>query len=108
MIIYPLLLGVQLVLVSDTVPQFDASRGCRAATTDGMVNRSMEACRSDEDNAKKALSDSWTKYPVTDRAECQHMITMGGPPSYVELLTCLELAQQTKGFRETVGTAVRP
>jgi hypothetical protein len=78
MIIYPLLLGVQLVLVSDTVPQFDASRGCHAATTDRMVNRSMEACRSDEDNAKKALSDSWTKYPVNDHAKCQHMITMGG------------------------------
>jgi hypothetical protein len=99
MIIYPLLLSAQLVLVSDTVPQFDINPGCRAASIGEVVNRSLEACRTDEDNAKKALSDGWTKFPMADRAECQRMVTMGGPASYVELLTCLELAQQTRGFR---------
>ena len=38
---------------------------------------------------------------------------MGGPPSYVELLTCLEMAQQadkipdTDALRGTSGSAVR-
>ncbi|MBV8792197.1 MAG: hypothetical protein JO237_09105, partial [Pseudolabrys sp.] len=40
----------------------------------------------------------WSKFAAGDRASCQRMVSMGGQPSYVELLTCLELAQQTKGF----------
>jgi hypothetical protein len=107
MIIYPLLLASQLVLVADTVPQFDSTAGCPKAATEAALNRSIEACRTDEDNAKKTLSDGWTKFPANDRGTCDHMIRMGGQPSYVELLTCLELAQQTKGFSKTVDTPAK-
>jgi hypothetical protein len=100
MIIFPLLLSAQLVMVSDTVPQFDVTPGCRAANERVLANRNLEACRNDEDTAKSALSGKWTKYTVADRTECENMVHMGGPPSYVELLTCLDLAQQTKDLKK--------
>jgi len=108
MIVYPLLLTAQLVLVSDTVPQFDPLRGCPSKSTETLLNRTIEACRTDEQNAKQALTGKWTSFAASDRATCQRMISMGGDPSYVELLTCLELAQQTKGLSQTTGQATRP
>src|SRR5258708_2305364 len=32
-----------------------------------------------------------------DKARCQDLATMGGDPSYVDLLTCLELATRDEG-----------
>jgi len=103
MLIYPLVLGAQLILVSDGVPQFDGSRGCPRASTEAMLQRTTEACRNDEATAKQTLTKEWANFPASPRANCQRMVEMGGKPSYVELLTCLELAQQSKGFRETTG-----
>ncbi|MBV9260020.1 MAG: hypothetical protein JO205_01480, partial [Pseudolabrys sp.] len=77
MILYPLLLSTQLVLVGDTVPQFDASRGCPASATEALLNRTVEACQIDENNAKKTLSEGWSKFAAGDRASCQRMVSMG-------------------------------
>ncbi|MBV9556760.1 MAG: hypothetical protein JO254_06740 [Pseudolabrys sp.] len=104
MIVYPLLLSAQLLMVADTVPQFDVTQGCPAAGTEKLLNRTLDACRKDEEGAKATLAGDWSKYPSIDRASCETMIKMGGQPSYVELLTCLELAQQTRSIRQTTGS----
>jgi hypothetical protein len=104
MIVYPLLLATQLVFVADTVPQFDAAAGCPPHAVESLLNRSVEACKSDEEGARQTLTQNWDKFQEADRAVCRRMIGMGGSPSYVELLTCLELAQQTKGFRQAHDT----
>ncbi len=103
MIVYPLLLGAQLLLVADTVPQFDVTLGCPAAGTEKLLNRTLDACRKDEEGAKATLTNDWPKYRSIDRTSCETMIKMGGQPSYVELLTCLELAEQTRTIRQTTG-----
>ncbi len=103
MIIFPLLIGAQLVLVSEGLPQFTVDSACRPVAVGATPNRTVEACRDDEDKAKSELNGKWTQYPAPARTECENMVRMGGPPSYVELLTCLDLAQQAKAVSKTNG-----
>lgn len=106
MIVFPLFLASQLMLVADGVPQFDPMAGCPQAATEAMLNRTADACRTDEDTAKKTLADGWATFLAADRTTCEHMIRMGGQPSYVELLTCLELAQQTRSIHKASKDAL--
>ncbi|MGI8525499.1 MAG: hypothetical protein ACR2K5_04870 [Pseudolabrys sp.] len=94
--------------MSDGVPQFEVDLACRPVNVGLTPNRTVEACRNDENRAKTELSGKWAQYPAPRRAECEQMVRMGGPPSYVELVTCLDLAQQSKDASKVNGAAVKP
>jgi hypothetical protein len=51
--------------------------------------------------AQDSLKQSWTKYPATDKTICTGMTTTGGPASYVELLSCLEILRDAKSIEAT-------
>ena len=89
-----LLLGSQLVAVADTVPKLDVARSCRAAALVPPGN--MDSCMKDERSAQSALSGSWTKFAKGDRAACTQQATVVGLPSYVGLLTCLQMARDAR------------
>ncbi|MBS0249205.1 MAG: hypothetical protein JSR61_21530 [Proteobacteria bacterium] len=87
------------------VPQFNVQPSCKAATQaadelnragDNLRpgNRSSDNCVSDELNAKAKLGDQWERYTSAQRQHCTRLATLGGLPSYVELLTCLEMAKE--------------
>jgi hypothetical protein len=38
--------------------------------------------------------------PASDRSYCTQLASLGGVPSYVELLTCLDLEQVARRLRE--------
>lgn len=93
------------VLAASDVPQFDVKPSCRSATqaanelnrADDKLRpgeRSADNCVHDEMNAKAKLGDQWGHYTVSQRQRCTRLATLGGLPSYVELLTCLEMAQE--------------
>lgn len=89
-----LLVGSNLMLVADTVPNFDVAPSCRAATqASAVVNRDEAACKKDEDNARAKLQQDWAQYTPAQKNHCVQLATLGGPASYVELVTCLELAK---------------
>lgn len=89
-----LLAGSHLMLVADRVPAFDIDPSCRAATTaSAMANRDENACRKDENTARNKLEQDWAQYTPAQRAHCVQLSTLGGPASYVELATCLELSK---------------
>jgi hypothetical protein len=89
-----LLVGSNLMLVADTVPTFDVDPTCRAATqASTMNNRDENACKKDESNARATLEQEWAKYTPVQRSHCVRLSTLGGPASYVELVTCLELSK---------------
>jgi hypothetical protein len=48
----------------------------------------------DETEAQKELVKSWTSFKPGAQATCVQETKIGGAPSYVELLTCLQLDQQ--------------
>jgi hypothetical protein len=89
-----LLLGSQIVLAADPVPKIDIVRSCQSAgATAGAATRDKTACEQSENNARATLEKEWSQFAPSDRTRCARLITVGGGPSYVELLTCLELAK---------------
>jgi hypothetical protein len=93
-----LALGAQLVLnVADRVPDLNARPSCVAGAQSGIATRpDVNACMKDEQDARDRAAKEWGKFAHTDKVRCGEMAHMGGPASYVELLTCLEMAQQTR------------
>lgn len=89
-----LLVTSNLLLVADKVPQFDTVPTCRAAGTATLGhNRNSELCQKDEAAARQTLERDWASFAASDRARCGRLIRLGGSPSYVELLTCVEMAK---------------
>ena len=92
-----LLLSSQIVLAADPVPKFDTGPICRSAGAAAVMGtRDTAACERDEINARTTLEKEWSQFTPSDKARCGRLVTQGGGPSYVDLLTCLELAKQVK------------
>jgi hypothetical protein len=83
-----ILVASHVMLVADRVPNFDLTPTCRADLN------SREACQRDEREAQHKLQQNWQQYTPAQRESCLILSRTGGDPSYVELLTCLEMAQQ--------------
>jgi len=47
----------------------------------------------DERKARQQLTSQWSKFSASSKAECIPQESIGGTPSYVSLLTCLQLGQ---------------
>jgi hypothetical protein len=83
-----------VVTVADKVPTFDIARSCKldvAATAGLAVDQSVKSCVSDEKRARQQLASQWSKFSGSSKAECIPQESIGGTPSYVSLLTCLQL-----------------
>ncbi len=79
----------QIFLAGDTVPEFKIDT-CRAAES-GSRGRDAQKCFQDEQAAKDKLKESWSSFDTDQKTHCQQLLKAGGMPSYVELLTCLEM-----------------
>ena len=90
-----LLAGTQLLLVSDPIPQLNVEPSCRAAAGTTAPGRDENACKRDERDARGKLEQQWGNFSADQRSHCVRLSTLGGSPSYVELLTCLQLAKQS-------------
>jgi hypothetical protein len=83
----------QLVLTGANI---DISRSCRldlAATAGLSIDQSLKSCVSDEKRAHQKLATQWSKFSAPSKAECIPQESIGGTPSYVSLLTCLQMGQ---------------
>jgi hypothetical protein len=86
--------GAQLTLVADKIPELKYEPSCRAAMqAAAMPNRNEDACLQDEKAAKAKLQQEWGQFSGEQKSHCVRLSTTGGMPSYVELLTCVEMSQ---------------
>jgi hypothetical protein len=93
-----ILLASQLVIaVADDVPKFDIARSCKVdsdAAFDPSLGKSgtIKRCMDDEQQAKDQLQTQWSGFTGADRTMCVSSTTdnSANPPSYVDLLTCLQ------------------
>lgn len=90
------------------VPAFDLKKSCKTTEDAALsLGRSVESCISSEEAAREQLENRWAEFPGAKRADCVGMSKIGGIPSYIEVLTCLELAQDLERIRsapaETTG-----
>ncbi|HEY6024331.1 MAG TPA: hypothetical protein VIV34_09160 [Pseudolabrys sp.] len=92
----PVILAMShITLVADTIPKFDVARTCRPAAVAGtMPGREASACQKDENDARSKLEQDWAHYSAAQRTQCASFAALDHAPSYVELLTCLEMAKQ--------------
>jgi hypothetical protein len=80
---------------------FSAKIRSRADLPDaGLPGRDSAQCQRDEQDARSKLEKDWSQYSAAQRNQCDGLVTTGGAPSYVELLTCLEMAKQAKELPE--------
>lgn len=85
---------------ADQVPQFDARPGCLAGAVSGLSARpDVDACVRKELEARDQIAGQWEKFAADDRERCVSKTRTGGPPSYIEVLTCLEIARDVKRLR---------
>jgi hypothetical protein len=62
--------------------------------------RGKDDCLNDERTAETTLAQNWSKYSAEDKSQCVGTVKTGGPSSYVELLSCIEIFQRAKQIRE--------
>jgi hypothetical protein len=80
-------------------PKFDVSQSCEGAARAGIVDRNKETCTADERTAQNRAARNWSQFAARDKTQCVGTVSAGGPPSYVELLTCLEIRRDARTAR---------
>jgi hypothetical protein len=95
-----LALGASLWLAaSDSVPTFDPGPSCRAGAQSGVdLQPNVAGCVQDEEQARASLATEWQQFSRNDKSSCVAEAESGGPRSYIELLTCLEIGRDAKGM----------
>jgi hypothetical protein len=97
--VYGAALGMPGPSLGDEIPKFDVSRTCRAESANAPTTQ--QSCVGDERSAHEQMSKQWSQFASSDKASCiQAASDISGVRSYVELLTCLELARDTRKLRE--------
>jgi hypothetical protein len=83
----------RLLAVEEGVPHFNIERTCWEARAYAGTDREVayKGCLKDEADAHDQLVEKWMRFALRDRRDC---IAQGAAPmpSYVELLTCLEMS----------------
>ncbi len=95
---YLLLWGAFLTstVAAQQLPRFDVEATCRTAPRLLAADANpYEGCMQDERDAERQLQEMWSGAAAADRETCVGEAQIGGSPSYVDLLTCLQMAQGT-------------
>jgi hypothetical protein len=97
----PLLAPHVATAVADGPPKLDVATPCNAAARFALLaGRDKDSCVNDERTAETTLAENWSKYSADDKSQCIGTVQTGGPSSYVELLSCIEILQDAKQIRE--------
>ncbi|MBV8963158.1 MAG: hypothetical protein JOY67_21510 [Hyphomicrobiales bacterium] len=76
------------------LPKLDIKATCRRAQPLSGQESAYQGCINDETDAQRELSRTWFDFKPRPRSTCTQETNIGGAPSYVELLTCLQLDKQ--------------
>jgi hypothetical protein len=79
---------------AQSLPQFDISATCRTAQPLTAEDRDpVQSCMREETAAERQLQQVWGTAPAAQRETCAGETQVGGFPSYVDVLTCLQMYQ---------------
>jgi hypothetical protein len=86
-----------IVALADEVPNFDVRATCRAESVDDPSGGPAASCLADEQQAHATLVAQWAQFSSESRASCvDEQAETPSQRSYVELLTCLQIAKEVK------------
>jgi hypothetical protein len=81
-------------VIADEVPQFDIQKNCNVDVRAYGSGQTRAACIADEQKAKATLVARWSRFSAASKSRCMTMVgDIAGRQSYVELLTCLQVAK---------------
>jgi hypothetical protein len=83
----------------DRVPDYNVKPECQFTQSVIPSPESEKQCLREEQAARVKLEQNWASYPSGDRAECVGESSTGGSPSYVDLLTCLEMTADARALQ---------
>src|SRR6202035_3934465 len=89
---------------TDGPPSFDVARSCKEAQVYANdKNLAYRSCMKDENEARAELARKWAHFKPGDRKDC---VAQGAAPvpSYVEVLTCLEMSDEAESLYKPDGT----
>lgn len=84
-----------VLAASGGVPTLDASASCHGATEALQDKGQAKNCMDAEARIRKDLVDNWSRYSAASRAQCSSELAHAYHASYVELISCLEMANPT-------------
>jgi|SRR5882757_9997871 hypothetical protein len=87
-------------VATDPVPNWNVEPSCRLVVNKTIPVGDMEICMNNERAARDQLAKEWEQFASADKSHCLRLATLGGEPSYTDLLTCLELERDARTLRE--------
>jgi hypothetical protein len=88
-----------MVAAAEKVPDLNVEPSCRDAANRAAPVGTFDACMRKEREARVQLAGEWAKFTSGDKSHCLGLSSLGGMPTYTELLTCLELARDARNLR---------
>jgi hypothetical protein len=79
--------------IADTAPEFDIARVCQS---EGDSNGEQKSCTDDETQARNTLQTEWIEFTPSAKKHCSEEANIDSLPSYVGLLTCLEMERDVR------------
>lgn len=97
--------------VADNLPRFNVEPLCRGIAQQGgldlepdqTISQSIKSCVKSEMLIRDRLLQQWSGFGAADKANCIAEASAGGVPSYTELLTCLQMAQDVRRIGDYKG-----
>jgi hypothetical protein len=96
------ILGLAVVPAgADDPPILNMGPSCDAAAAGAItLGRDKQECMRDEGAAQDLLTKNWSQYLPADKTLCVGMVSKGGPASYVELLSCLDIMKDAAAIHK--------
>jgi hypothetical protein len=89
---------------STAIPKLNVVPGCRAAAKMGdSLDTRLQSCVNGEQAARKELEQKWSQFSSRFKPDCIATAQIGSD-SYVQLLECLNLAQDADALRKSSTT----
>ena len=99
--------GAQLTTpASDRLPELNVDAICKARSAEAKLmriaeTRSVAECVSDERDAKRELDTVWGSTSAPIRNQCESDGIILGTRSYLDLISCIQIANDTKSYLQT-------
>ena len=89
-----------VIAVADEVPKFDVAKSCNFDVSrhfTGLADgQPVKSCVNDEQRARQQLEGQWSTFPQQTEHNARGVEAIGDTPSYVSLLTCLQMDKIAK------------
>lgn len=83
-------------LAATEVPRLDVQRTCSNEAKQGLDQSTEQTCLSEETDARARLQQQWGNFNAGYRDFCTQEVNIGGDPSYVEMLMCLQMKRDAE------------